>query len=266
MLSLSYAGRVTTCYQMLVGVLPNLESDGRQLRQRLATTVWPLVPLTESWTDGVPVSVVERYARRWVRWLEQPRLTMVGQHDLVDVAGSTVHVVRFEGSGQVPILLLHGWPTSFLAFHRVIEALREIGSELVLATLPGFGTSPLPSTGWSAGGSAGLLAGVMSKLDHDRFVVHGQDWGSVVARELGVRAPDRVIGVHVSAGLHGFIADQRAAGDMSARLREFAIDGAGYLQLQSRRPDSLAVALTDSPAGAARVAARQVPAVATAFG
>lgn len=89
----------------------------------------------------------------------------------------------------------------------------------------------------------------MSKLAHHRFLVHGQDWGSVVAREIGIRAPDRVIGVHVSAGLRGFMADSADSGPAWERLREFAVDGAGYLQLQSRRPDSLATALTDSPAG-----------------
>jgi hypothetical protein len=45
------------------------------------------------------------------------------------------------------------------------------------------------------------------------------------------------------------MADASTADSAWARLREFAVDGAGYLQLQSRRPDSLAVALADSPAG-----------------
>jgi epoxide hydrolase len=193
--------------------------------------------------------LIQRYATGWARWVEQPQLPAVGQHEIVEALGTSMHVVRFGGSGRVPILLLHGWPTSFLAFHRVIEPLREIASELVLATLPGFGTSPLPSQDWSIAESARLLASAMTELGQDRFVVHGQDWGSVLAREIGAHAPDRVIGVHVSAGLRGFMADGALAGPVWTRLQEFAIDGARYLQLQSRRPDSLAFALADSPAG-----------------
>lgn len=227
----------------------DVQRDADDLIRRLETTIWPLLPAGETWANGAPTSVIRRCAAEWARWLKQPRLPELGQHELIKAAGTEVHLVRFEGSGQVPILLLHGWPTSFLAFHRVIEPLREIGSELVLATLPGFGTSPLPSPRWSVTDSADLLVRVMKQLGHGRFVVHGQDWGSVVAREIGVLAPDRVIGLHVSAGLQGFMADGSTTDSAWARLREFAVDGAGYLQLQSRRPDSIAVALADSPTG-----------------
>lgn len=149
----------------------------------------------------------------------------------------------------MPILLLHGWPTSFLAFHRVIEPLRTLASEVVVATLPGFGASALPHGAWSVTDSARLLSDAMSTMGHDRFIVHGQDWGSVVARAVGAVQPDRVLGVHVSAGLRGFMAESVADEPTWSRLRKFAVDGGGYLQLQSRRPDSLAFALSDSPVG-----------------
>ncbi|MER7004881.1 alpha/beta fold hydrolase [Dactylosporangium sp. NPDC000555] len=234
---------------MLLGALPGLPQDADELIRRLDATTWPSLPADETWANGAPMPLIQRYSSGWARWLEQPRLPPVGQHEIVEAETSSVHVVRFEGSGRVPILLLHGWPTSFLAFHRVIEPLRAIGSELVLASLPGFGTTPLPSQNWSVTDSAALLASAMERLGHDRFVVHGQDWGSVLAREIGAYAPDRVIAVHVSAGLRGVMADGTTTDSAWVRLREFAIDGAGYLQLQSRRPDSLAFALADSPTG-----------------
>lgn len=241
---------MTTCYQLLVGALPNLRASKADLLRRLGATVWPSLPHEQAWAEGVPESVAQRYVAAWARWLQQPHPAELGRHKLIDAGDGEVHVARFEGSGQAPILLLHGWPTSFLAFHRVIDPLRELASELAIATLPGFGTSPIPSGGCSVGDMADLLLAAMSQLGHNRFVVHGQDWGSVVAREIGARAPDRVIGVHVSAGLRGFMADGSTTPDgVWARLREFAVDGGGYLQLQSRRPDSLAIALADSPAG-----------------
>lgn len=240
---------MTTCYRILIGALPNLPRDAIGLIERLDSTSWPSLPDDGTWNAGVPIAVAQRYAGAWAQWLRQPQEPALGRHELVATPGSGVHVVRFEGAGSVPLLLLHGWPTSFLAFHRVIEPLREVASDLVIATLPGFGSSPLPSPGPSIPVMADLLLGAMSKLGHHRFVVHGQDWGSVVAREFGIHAADRVRGVHVSAGLDGFIADGHAPDPAWERLRQFAADGAGYLHLQSSRPDSIAVALADSPAG-----------------
>ena len=238
---------MTTCYQLLRGALPELPRAARELAVRLETTVWPHLPEDEGWENGPPTPVVRRYTTEWIRWLEQPPSEAAAEGRNETVEG--VHVARFAGAGRVPLLMLHGWPTSFLAFHRVIEPLREVASELVLASLPGFGTTPLPSPNWSVTDTAALLASVMTRLGHDRFVVHGQDWGSVVARGIGTTAPDRVIAVHVSAGLRGFIADGTTADPAWTRLRDFATDGAGYLHLQSRRPDSLAFALAASPAG-----------------
>jgi epoxide hydrolase len=213
---------VTTCYQLLVGALPDLRVD--ELVRRLECTAWPTFP------DNA-AEAPRRYASEWMRWARQPEQAALGRHETVD----GVHTVRFAGSGRVPLLLLHGWPTSFLAFHRVIEPLRAVGSEVVLASLPGFGPSALQRPDWSVKDTAALLTAVMVGLGHDRFVVHGQDWGSVLAREIGAHAPDRVVAVHVSAGLRGFIGEVPDVPD--------------YLRLQTRRPDSLAFALADSPAG-----------------
>lgn len=240
---------MTTCYRLLAGALPDLQRDAAELIRRIEATTWPALPVDGSWSTGVLERVARQHARAWARWLQQSPAPPLGKHELVAGTDGDVQVVRFSGEGRVPILLLHGWPTSFLAFHRVINPLLELASELVLATIPGFGASPLPAAGLSIDCVADLLLGAMASLGHHRFVIHGQDWGSVIARETGVRAPDRVLGVHVSAGLRGFLADGQAQDHAWERLREFAIEGAAYLQLQSQRPDSIAVALTDSPAG-----------------
>ncbi len=158
-------------------------------------------------------------------------------------------MIRFVGRGKVPILLIHGWPTSFLAFHRAIGPMRERASEVVLAILPGFGTAPAPRNGMKIAAIARVLADAMLLLGHSRFIVHGQDWGSVIARQMAVDFPSHVVGVHVSAGLQGFMAEGPAGGDSWHRLGAFADEGRGYLHVQSRRPDFLAVGLGDSPAG-----------------
>ncbi|MER6971715.1 alpha/beta fold hydrolase [Nocardioides sp. NPDC000445] len=219
------------------------------LGRRLGETRWPVLPPADGRARGVTASTVERFVSEWEQWLAQPQSPGLGDHEVLDVGGQGVHVARFPGAGRVPILLLHGWPTSFLAFHQVIGPLRALVSEVVLASLPGFGTSQVPLGAWSVADSARLLADAMAAMGHDRFIVHGQDWGSVVARAAGAIAPDRVIGVHVSAGLKGFMAEGSSDESAWSRLGEFVAGSGGYLHLQSRRPDSLAYALSDSPVG-----------------
>ena len=201
---------MTTCYHLLAGALPDARRESAQLLRRLESTSWPSLPDDGTWHNGVPAGLAQWYVEARARWLQQPQEPALGRHEVVAAEGGEVQLVRFEGAGRVPILL-HGWPTSFLAFHRVIDRLLEFASELVLATLPGFGSSSLPSPGPSIEVVADLLLAAMSKLGHHRFVVHGQDWGSVVAREVGVHAPDRVLGVHFSAALRGFMADGHVA-------------------------------------------------------
>ena len=234
---------MTTCYQLLASVVPDMPGVSARLTRRLGDTRWPTGPM-----DGIPGDC-RRWTHRWIEWLAQPPAEPLVRCQRVGTPLGEARLMHFPGRGRMPLLLLHGWPTSFLAFHRVVDRLQEVASDVVLAVLPGFG-APAPRTGRMGVGSiAAVLAEAMSAVGIQRFVVHGQDWGSVIARTLARDFPQRVIGIHVSAGLTGFLADGQRCGGSWHGLRAFAEHGSGYLALQSRRPDALAVGLEDSPAG-----------------
>ncbi|MEV6140116.1 alpha/beta fold hydrolase [Nocardia sp. NPDC051990] len=236
---------MTTCYQLLASVLPNLPGHASDLARRLGSTRWPPTPVAE----GVAAVRTRLYAEAWLNWLRQEPSNTWGRHRRVETGLGEVRLVCFPGHGTTPLLLLHGWPTSFLAFHRVIEPLQQVASEVVLALLPGFG-APMPRDGGMGVSTiAAMLTEAMLGVEHERFIVHGEDWGSVIARRMAGAFPEHVAGFHVSAGLGGFIADAPECGLPWQRLREFADEGAGYLNIQARRPDSLAIGLHDSPAG-----------------
>lgn len=236
---------MTTCYQLLASVLPELPVVATDLAKRLGETRWIPGQVSES----NAVTRTQAYVKAWTRWLQQEPSVPLGQHQSVATGMGEARLVRFPGRGKTPLLLLHGWPTSFLAFHRVVEPLQDVASEVVLAILPGFGAPEPMTSNMAASSIAALLADAMPVLGHHRFVVHGQDWGSAIARRMAVDSPQRVAGVHVSAGLAGFMAESPACGLQWERLRAFAVEGAGYLNVQSHRPDFLAVGLGDSPAG-----------------
>jgi pimeloyl-ACP methyl ester carboxylesterase len=97
----------------------------------------------------------------------------------------------------------------------------------------------------------------MTRCGYERFVVQGGDWGGLIGPHVARRAPDRVALVHVNALVTPV---DWTSGDPTAGLspddaRQVHALGAlwrerqGYAAIQSTRPQTLAYALHDSPAG-----------------
>jgi pimeloyl-ACP methyl ester carboxylesterase len=132
---------------------------------------------------------------------------------------------------------------------------------LVIPSVPGFGFSgPTHETGWSTNRVAQAWAELMRRLGYARYGAQGGDLGALVSPELGRIAPQAVVGVHVNAASLGFIplgpvgeADLAALTDAEKvrleMIHRFTTDQFGYNALQSTRPQTLAYALADSPAG-----------------
>jgi pimeloyl-ACP methyl ester carboxylesterase len=103
---------------------------------------------------------------------------------------------------------------------------------------PDFGFSDRPTRPYQVE-PADLYPKLMTALGHDRFMVSGTDVGSGVATRIALHYPDCVIAAHVSA-----IAEK-------PRAEIWDRDEGGYGSIQSSKPQSLAFALADSPAGLA---------------
>jgi pimeloyl-ACP methyl ester carboxylesterase len=99
----------------------------------------------------------------------------------------------------------------------------------------------------------------MDALGYRRFGAQGGDWGSSVATRLALRAPERLMGIHLNY-LPGSYRPPPDAGPpepsaaeakfLAACDRWYEAEGA-YAHIQRTKPDTLAVALADSPAGLA---------------
>jgi pimeloyl-ACP methyl ester carboxylesterase len=188
------------------------------------------------------------------------------------IDGQTFHFlhVRSLEPDATPLMLLHGWPGSFIEFLDVIGPLADPSRygldptqafHLVIPSLAGFGFStPLSAPGWTSARNATALIKLMEALEYRRFGVQGGDYGAFVGPDMGRAAPDRVIGVHVNAATFGFIPlgpvsdlDRQTMTPVELqrlqRLRDFNTEMSGYFQQQSTRPQTLGYGLTDSPAG-----------------
>jgi len=186
------------------------QSDLDDLAARLAATRWP-DELTGAGTDyGMPLGVVQRLAERWrtgYDWrAHEARLNQIPQYTTT-IDGQNIHFlhVRSEEPAAVPLLLLHGWPGSVLEFAGMIGPLtdpRAHGGDpsrafhVVVPSLPGYGFSgPATEPGWDSARMAKAFAGLMSRLGYAQWGAAGGDAGALVGRELGILAPDGLIGV-----------------------------------------------------------------------
>jgi haloacetate dehalogenase len=116
-------------------------------------------------------------------------------HRIAVAAGSAEINVAVGGSGP-PLLLLHSFPQTHLAWHAVASRLASRYS-LVLADLRGYGDSrgPRPDAAHHNYGKramAGDMVEVMGVLGHDRFHLAGHDRGARVAHRLALDYPASV--------------------------------------------------------------------------
>ncbi|WP_210509097.1 epoxide hydrolase family protein [Naasia sp. SYSU D00057] len=164
----------------------------------------------------------------------------------------TVHQ-RAASPDAPTVVLLHGWPDSFLRFLRVLPLLRDVN--VVVPCLPGYPYSGLPGSSREA--MAEPIAALLDELGHRRCVVSGGDIGSGAAETLARIRPDLVGALHLTdiplvhlAALDPREATPEGRDYLDAVARWRAAEG-GYIAEQSTKPNTLAAALADSPAGLA---------------
>jgi pimeloyl-ACP methyl ester carboxylesterase len=251
------------------------QADLDDLTDRLARIRWPGSLPGAAWERGVPADYLSGLAEYWQKGFDwraaEARLNAYPQYT-TQIDGQKIHFLHVKSPEQdaTPLLLLHGWPGSFVEFLHVIGPLsdpRGHGAadapafDLIIPSLPGFGFSgPVTDAGWGPRRMASALAELMSRLGYERYGAQGGDYGAFVAPDLGRADPGHVIGIHVNAATMGFIPfgdvpeeDQATfmpvERERLRRLQNYLSEGNGYFQIQSTRPQTLAYALTDSPVG-----------------
>ena len=110
-------------------------------------------------------------------------------HHWVKARGIRFHVAE-AGSGDDPVLLLHGWPQHWYEWRHLMPALA--GRHRVLAMdLRGFGWSDAPRDGYEKENLAADVLAVLDELGLERVKLVGHDWGGWIGFLLCLRAPER---------------------------------------------------------------------------
>jgi len=246
--------------------IPQAELD--DLRSRLARTRWPDQLQDAGWDYGIPLGYVRDLAGYWrtdYDWRAHERELNEFPQFTTTIQRQRVHFlhVRSPEPEAVPLIMTHGWPGSIVEFTKVIGPLtdpRAYGGDpadafhLVLPSIPGYGFSgPTRERGWDVHRIAVAWDELMTRLGYQRYGAQGGDWGSSISRELGITAPGHIIGVHLNMLIPQVPSDETELTEVEQarveRSRQFRSTGMGYGMIQSTRPQTLAYALTDSPAG-----------------
>jgi pimeloyl-ACP methyl ester carboxylesterase len=247
------------------------ERELANLRRRLRDTRWPDHLDGVGWQYGTDPGYLRELVDYWATGFDWRRaeqwLNTYPQFRAV-VDDLDVHFVHQRGRGPapLPVLVLHGWPSSFLQMLDLAPLLTDPAADggrpddafdVVIGSLPGFAFSgAAEKPGLSEAAMAHVFHRLMTRvLGYPRYAVRASDMGSRVAKQLAARYPGEVVGIHLS-GMPPGVADPPANPAPAIRrylrdVERWEAEEAGYSRQQSTRPQSLAYALNDSPAGLA---------------
>ena len=230
-----------------------------------------LAELVEYWRHGYDWQRCQEAINRWPNYL-------------VDIGPQRLHFIREPGTEiedaprPLPLVISHGWPGSIVEFLHIIDVLAHPENhggdpldafDVIVPSLPGYGFSAPPVRVDGSLGPIGprAIAALWHKLVHEKlnyrrpYGAQGGDWGAVVSSWLAFDHPKQdesgVLGLHLNMmGLRPGIdlgtaklsaAEQAWLAKMGGALD----DKTAYQRIQATRPQTLGVALADSPVGLA---------------
>ncbi|MGH7366937.1 MAG: epoxide hydrolase family protein [Candidatus Rokuibacteriota bacterium] len=242
------------------------------LRDRLGRTRWPDEVEGAGWDYGASLAYMRALVEYWrasFDWRVAERAMNRVPHFRARVDGVGIHLVHERGRGPapLPLLITHGWPSSFVEMLALIPLLADPGAhggdpadafDVIVPSVPGFGFSDRPGRGMTRSRVAGLWVRLMEGLGYARYAAHGNDIGAVINGWLAADHPERLIALHTlmptfpSPVIGADARPLTPAEEAFARLQDrWQREEGGYNLIQETRPQTLAYGLHDSPAGLA---------------
>jgi pimeloyl-ACP methyl ester carboxylesterase len=197
---------------------------------------------------GEDAARLDRIARLFERWRGgydwRAAEARINEYEQTLVNG--LHVLH---AGRGPkLVLMNGWPSTFAEYLPALPLLD--GFEVAIVTRAGYGFSDHGLDRPGDDEHAALEVGrALDALGWERFAAHGDDFGGSVLSRLALQRP--VAALHVCEWIEDLAAPdltpaERVYVDGVNRWRE---DERGYGHVQANRPQTLGMALDDSPFG-----------------
>ena len=236
------------------------------LRSRLASAQFKAPSSRRGWEAGTDPEYLRDLVAYWLGdfdWRQREKELNTFPHYRADGDGVRVHFVKIEGvpaevgSTPLPLILSHGWPSSFVEMLPLAERLTDPGRfggdpadafDVVVPSLPGFLYSDLPDAPLTRAAIAGTLHALMTGvLGYRRYGAFGGDICGAATAWMGARYPEQVVGIHL---IHppfpsSFDAPALSRAEQAFLYAEAKYDetDGGYSAIMGTRPDTIAAAL-----------------------
>jgi pimeloyl-ACP methyl ester carboxylesterase len=245
----------------------------KDLHRRLANTRWIDEVEDAGWYYGIPLGYMQEIVAYWQQgfdWRKQERYINSFPNYQIEIDGVNIHFVYVKGHGQktLPLLLTHGWPSTFYEMLQLATLLADPEKhggqpdeafDVVIPSVPGHGFSDMARRrGFADREVAALWVKLMAALGYNRFAAHGYDLGASITGLLCLDYPERVIGYHttspgnpsphIPADTSYWTDDEKAFLNV---LEDWRRQEGGYAHLLGTRPQTVSYALNDSPVGLA---------------
>jgi pimeloyl-ACP methyl ester carboxylesterase len=244
------------------------------LRDRLARTRFTTASDAAFWAAGTDPGYLRGLVSYWADgfdWRAAEQKLNAYPHYVAEIAGRQVHFVHLRGKAAegapppLPLVMTHGWPSCFAEMLRAARLLADPASnggdpadafDVVIPSLPGFLYSELPQLPFTRRHVAELWHELMTQvLGYQRFGAFGGDIGGGVTQWLGALYPRDVAGIHITSAVvtTDFTSQPPTTQEQAFldALSAYNVNDQGYSEIMCTRPDTIAAALTDSPAGLA---------------
>ncbi|KAL3419628.1 epoxide hydrolase [Phlyctema vagabunda] len=243
--------------------------------------------------NGLPVVETEVLAKYWLKefdWRKQES-ELNNKHaqftTSIAVEGEDAFGIHFiweqsRSESAIPLLMVHGWPSSPFEFTKIIKDLANPSDpahpsfHCVAPSLPGHAFSQSPtSSEFGIMKTAQAFHILMKRLGYQRYFVYGCDWGSFVCRALALQYPENVRGTHqnmvltktpsvsyqklkflklalsvvTGGGVIPGTYSPREVKNLNHVQKVVLRNEMGYNQMMSTKPLTVSYGLTDSPVG-----------------
>ena len=242
------------------------------LRDRLRRTRWPDELEGAGWDYGSNLAYTRELCEYWADgfdWRAREAAINAFPNYRAEVDGLGVHFIHARGRGPnpIPLVITHGWPSTFVEMLKIIPLLTDPAAhgadaadsfDVVAPSMPGYGFSDRPAQrGMSPIRIAEMWHALMTDgLGYGKFTAQGGDWGAQVTTTLGLNFPDAVSGIHLTMASGG--SPIPPDGELSDAEREFLAHREWWQQAEGAyghqhrtKPQTLSYGLNDSPAGLA---------------
>lgn len=230
------------------------------LRTRLRMTRLPDEVINAGWDYGTNLSYMREFVEYWLNaydWRKQEFYLNSFPQFTTNIDGYDIHFIhiRARGTARIPLILTHGWPSSFTEMLDIIPMLTGT-FDVVVPSVPGYGFSSGPRhPGFVP--AQDLWAKLMTeRLGYTRFAAHGGDIGAGITTRLARFHADKLLGISLLSVVAPYL-DAQTPALTEAELKyvesgkEWERTEGAYQAQQSTKPQTLSYALNDSPAGLA---------------